>query len=67
MRSILFIYGKEHPDLRYRQGMHELLSSLLLLRMGKMVEFSKAFLKMEFQMKSPVVKKLSKVRQSRPR
>ena len=31
MTTILFIYGKEHPDLQYRQGMHELLSCILLL------------------------------------
>ena len=29
------IYIQEHPDLRYRQGMHELLSSILLLRMDE--------------------------------
>ena len=33
MTEILFIYGKEHSDLRYRQGMHEILSSVLLLRL----------------------------------
>lgn len=35
MTTMLFIYGKEHPDLRYRQGMHELLSSILLLRIDE--------------------------------
>ena len=35
MTTILFIYGKEHPDLTYRQGMHEILSSILLLRLGR--------------------------------
>lgn len=35
MKTILFIFGKEHPDLRYRQGMHELLGCLLLLRLDE--------------------------------
>ena len=26
MQRILFVYGKEHTDLQYKQGMHELLS-----------------------------------------
>jgi len=37
MTTMLFIYGKEHPDLRYRQGMHELLSSILQLRMDEVI------------------------------
>ena len=31
MQNILFIYGKEHRDLQYRQGMHEILSSVILI------------------------------------
>lgn len=31
MQNILFVYGKEHLDLQYRQGMHEILSSVLLV------------------------------------
>ncbi|KAJ3432117.1 tbc1 domain family member [Anaeramoeba flamelloides] len=29
MFNILFIYSKEHPDLSYRQGMHELLAPII--------------------------------------
>ena len=35
MKKILFIYGKEHPDLQYRQGMHEILSSILLIMLDE--------------------------------
>eukprot|EP00123_Amoebidium_parasiticum_P009269 comp19375_c0_seq1/m.22335 comp19375_c0_seq1/g.22335 ORF comp19375_c0_seq1/g.22335 comp19375_c0_seq1/m.22335 type:complete len:632 (-) comp19375_c0_seq1:725-2620(-) len=30
--NILFVYAKEHPALGYRQGMHELLAPLLMVR-----------------------------------
>ena len=31
MLDILFFYAKEHPDLTYRQGMHELLAPILFV------------------------------------
>jgi len=31
MLNILFVYAKEHPDMGYKQGMHELLAPLLYL------------------------------------
>ena len=31
MLEILFFYAKEHPDLTYRQGMHELLAPILFV------------------------------------
>ena len=37
--SVTYFYPffQEHPDLRYRQGMHELLSSILQLRMDEVI------------------------------
>uniref|UniRef100_A0A915PCB7 Rab-GAP TBC domain-containing protein n=1 Tax=Setaria digitata TaxID=48799 RepID=A0A915PCB7_9BILA len=31
MSDILFIYAKEHPDIGYRQGMHEILATLIFV------------------------------------
>ena len=31
MMDVLFCYVKEHPDLGYRQGMHELLAPILFV------------------------------------
>eukprot|EP00727_Mastigamoeba_balamuthi_P012011 m51a1_g7432 hypothetical protein (523) ;mRNA; f:44502-46839 len=31
LKRVLFVYAKEHPDVQYRQGMHELLAPLYFL------------------------------------
>uniref|UniRef100_A0A0N4ZEJ5 Rab-GAP TBC domain-containing protein n=1 Tax=Parastrongyloides trichosuri TaxID=131310 RepID=A0A0N4ZEJ5_PARTI len=31
MNNVLFIYGKEHPHIEYKQGMHEILGPLLFI------------------------------------
>ncbi len=28
MRSVLFVWSKQHPETKYRQGMHDLLGSV---------------------------------------
>ena len=41
MEDILFCYVKEHPDLGYRQGMHELLAPILFVMNTELREVNK--------------------------
>jgi len=34
MTTILFVYAKKHPQMSYKQGMHELLAVLLQMQQG---------------------------------
>ncbi len=36
MQDVLFCYAKEHPDLVYRQGMHELLGPIVFVMHAEM-------------------------------
>jgi hypothetical protein len=43
MATILFIYGKEHSDIMYRQGMHEILGAILVMWIGILFKIIKHF------------------------
>lgn len=36
MQDLLFCYAKEHPEVGYRQGMHELLAPVLFVLHSEM-------------------------------
>ncbi len=43
MCVLLFVYAKEHPDMAYKQGMHEILAVLLTVQHGCCQDFSRVY------------------------